>query len=62
MAFCDFTFPKVEQVLGLHLRDADLFSSAPECPVRESIAEVASAIASHGENPVHQGVGSEASR
>ncbi len=40
MAFRDFTFPRVEQDLGLHLRDADLFSSAPECPVRESIAEI----------------------
>src|SRR5438132_5795176 len=40
MAFRDFNFPRVEQDLGLHLRDADLFSSAPECPVREPIAEV----------------------
>lgn len=40
MAFRDFTFPRVEQDLGLHLRDADLFSSAPECPIRESIAEI----------------------
>jgi hypothetical protein len=40
MAFAEFSFPKVEQDLGLHLRDADLFPSAPECPVRESIAEI----------------------
>jgi hypothetical protein len=40
MAFRDFSFPRVEQDLGLRLSDADLFSSAPECPVRESIAEV----------------------
>jgi hypothetical protein len=45
MAFRDFSFPKVEQDLGLHLADADLFSSAPPYPVREAIAEV-----------VHEGV------
>ena len=40
MSFRDFSFPKVEQDLGLHLRDADLFPAAPECPVRDAIAEV----------------------
>jgi hypothetical protein len=40
MSFKDFRFPNVGQDLGLHLLDADLFSSAPECPVRESIAEI----------------------
>jgi hypothetical protein len=40
MAFRDFSFPKVEQDLGLHIRDADLFANAPECPVRPSIAEL----------------------
>jgi hypothetical protein len=40
MSFSDFSFPKVEQDLGLHLRDADLFPAAPEYPVRDSIAEV----------------------
>jgi hypothetical protein len=40
MSFRDFSFPKVEQDLGLHLRDADLFPGAPECSVRDSIAEV----------------------
>src|SRR5262245_59072275 len=40
MASREFSFPKVEQDLGLHLRDADLFSSAPEIAVRESIAKV----------------------
>jgi hypothetical protein len=40
MTFRDFTFPQVEQDLGLHLWDADRFPAAPECPVRDSIAEV----------------------
>lgn len=40
MSFRDFSFPKVEQDLGLHVRDADLFPSVPPCPVRDSIAEV----------------------
>ena len=40
MSFRDFSFPRVEQDLGLHLSDADLFPNAPECPVRDSIAEV----------------------
>jgi hypothetical protein len=40
MSFRDFSFPKVETDLGLHLRDADLFPNAPECSVRDSIAEV----------------------
>jgi hypothetical protein len=40
MSFRDFSFPKVEQDLGLHVRDADLFPTAPECPVRDSIAEL----------------------
>ncbi len=40
MAFRDFTFPQVVHDLGLHLLDADLFSSVPPCPVREVIAEV----------------------
>lgn len=39
MSFRDFSFPKVEQDLGLHLRDADLFPDAPEYPVRDSVAE-----------------------
>ncbi len=39
MSFRDFSFPKVEQDLGLQLRDADLFPDAPECPVRDSVAE-----------------------
>jgi len=40
MSFRDFSFPKVEQDLGLHVRDADLFPTAPDVPVRESVAEV----------------------
>src|SRR5437763_9412103 len=40
MAFRDFSFPQVEQDLGLHLLDADLFSSVPPYPVREVILEV----------------------
>lgn len=40
MSFRDFSFPKVEQDLGLHLRDADLFPDAPACPVRDPVAEV----------------------
>jgi hypothetical protein len=40
MAFRDFSFPQVERELGLHLLDADLFSSTPPYPVREAITEV----------------------
>ena len=40
MAFRDFSFPQVEQELGLRLRDADLFSTAPPVPVREVVAEM----------------------
>ena len=40
MAFRDFTFPRVEHDLGLHLLDADLFSAAPPVAVREVIAEL----------------------
>jgi hypothetical protein len=40
MAFRDFKFPDVEQALGLHLLDADLFSTTPPCVVRDIIAEV----------------------
>ncbi len=40
MSFRDFSFPKVEQDLGLHVRDADLFPDAHEWPVRDSIAEL----------------------
>ena len=32
MAFRDFSFPQVEHDLGLHLLDADLFSSVPRAP------------------------------
>src|SRR5262245_22481281 len=38
MAFRDFTFPQVQQRLGLRVEDADLFSAAAPFPVREEIA------------------------
>ena len=38
MAFRDFSFPQVQERLGLRIEDADLFSSAPRFPVREDFA------------------------
>lgn len=38
MAFRDFSFPQVQRDLGLTIHDADLFSAAPEFPVREEFA------------------------
>jgi hypothetical protein len=38
MSFQQFTFPQVQQDLGLTLHDADLFSSVPPFPVREEFA------------------------
>jgi hypothetical protein len=35
MAFSDFTFPQVQQDLGLALEEADLFSPVPALPLRE---------------------------
>ena len=35
MAFSDFTFPQVQQDLGLALDEADLFSPVPAMPLRE---------------------------
>lgn len=35
MAFSDFTFPKVQQDLGLMLDETDLFSAIPAVPLRE---------------------------
>ena len=35
MAFSDFTFPQVQQDLGLALDEADLFSAVPAIPLRE---------------------------
>ena len=38
MAFRDFTFPQVQERLGLRVEDADLFSGVPPMPVRAEIA------------------------
>src|SRR5919205_868181 len=38
MAFRDFSFPQVQQDLGLSVHDADLFSAAPAFAVREEFA------------------------
>src|SRR6059058_1353390 len=38
MAFRDFTFPQVQERLGLRVEDADLFSAVPPLAVREEIA------------------------
>ena len=35
MAFADFTFPQVQQTLGLEVNEADLFSPLPTVPLRE---------------------------
>src|SRR5919201_860924 len=35
MAFSDFTFPQVQQDLGLVVDEADLFSPVPPIPLRE---------------------------
>jgi hypothetical protein len=35
MAFSDFTFPQVQQDLGLVVDEADLFSPVPPLPLRE---------------------------
>lgn len=35
MAFADFTFPQVQQTLGLAVNEADLFSPLPAVPLRE---------------------------
>ncbi len=39
MAFRDFTFPEVQDLLGLQVEDADLFSTTPPFAVREAIAD-----------------------
>ena len=36
MAFQNFSFPQVEQDLGLTLADANLFSQVPGIPVRSA--------------------------
>jgi hypothetical protein len=38
MAFRDFSFPQVQQELGLTLHDADLFATVPPFAVREEFA------------------------
>jgi hypothetical protein len=38
MAFRDFSFPQVQERLGLRVEDADLFSDTPPLAVREEIA------------------------
>jgi hypothetical protein len=38
MAFGDFTFPQVQQDLGLTVSEADLFSQVPALPLREDFA------------------------
>src|SRR5688572_3495670 len=38
MAFRDFTFPQVQERLGLRVEDADLFSAIPPFAVRQEIA------------------------
>src|SRR5947207_7319576 len=38
MSFQQFSFPQVQQDLGLTLHDADLFSAAPPLPVRPEFA------------------------
>src|SRR5262245_19900815 len=40
MAFRDFSFPRVEQELGLKVMDDDLYCATLPVPVREAIAEV----------------------
>ena len=35
MAFADFTFPQVQQALGLVVNEADLFSLVPALQLRE---------------------------
>ena len=35
MAFAEFTFPQVQQALGLAVNEADLCSSLPAGPLRE---------------------------
>ena len=35
MAFAEFTFPQVQQTLGLAVNEADLFSPLPAVPLRE---------------------------
>ena len=35
MAFAEFTFPQVQQALGLAINEADLFSHVPVVPLRE---------------------------
>ncbi len=38
MAFRDFTFPQVQERLGLRIEDADLFAATPPFPVRDEFA------------------------
>src|SRR4051812_16586707 len=38
MAFRDFTFPRVQEQLGLRIEDRDLFSATAPWPIREEIA------------------------
>jgi hypothetical protein len=40
MAFRDFTFPEVQQTLGVVVSEADLFSGVPRADVREEFAAV----------------------
>jgi hypothetical protein len=38
MAFRDFTFPEVQQALGVSVSEADLFAGIPPSPLREEFA------------------------
>lgn len=38
MAFRDFTFPEVQQALGVSVTEADLYTDVPPAPVREEFA------------------------
>jgi hypothetical protein len=38
MAFRDFTFPEVQQALGLSVAEAELFAGVPPAPLREEFA------------------------
>jgi hypothetical protein len=40
MAFRDFTFPQVQQELGLTVRDANLFAAVPPFPVKDEFAAI----------------------
>ena len=58
MAFAEFTFPQVQQTLGLAVNEADLFSPLPAVPLREDFvttltdgAAIALAINTEKANP-----------